>query len=86
MRVLALFDIDGTLLRTEGEAVQAMIDVGVRFFGDAFTFDGVPVAAPYTIPKYTHASPTQAQTQHIHTQAIYSPNAINSSSSTVDFQ
>jgi phosphoglycolate phosphatase-like HAD superfamily hydrolase len=44
MRVLALFDIDGTLLRTEGEAVQAMIDVGVRLFGDTFTFDGVPVA------------------------------------------
>lgn len=42
--LLALFDIDGTLLRTEGEAVQAMIDAGQRIFGERFSFDSVPVA------------------------------------------
>jgi len=39
--MLILFDIDGTLLLTQGAGVQAMGDAGRELFGDHFTFDGV---------------------------------------------
>lgn len=42
---LVLFDIDGTLLRTQGAGMKAMIDaLGELHPGRAFSFDGIPVA------------------------------------------
>jgi phosphoglycolate phosphatase len=42
--MLILFDIDGTLLRTEGAAVKAMRDAGQELFGQRFTTDGIEFA------------------------------------------
>jgi phosphoglycolate phosphatase-like HAD superfamily hydrolase len=42
--MLILFDIDGTLLRTDGAAVNAMRDAGRELFGEQFTLDGVEFA------------------------------------------
>jgi phosphoglycolate phosphatase-like HAD superfamily hydrolase len=42
--VLILFDIDGTLLRSEGAGVQAMQDAARELFGARFTFDGIEIA------------------------------------------
>lgn len=39
--MLILFDIDGTLLLTEGAGIAAMVDAGRELFGDHFTRDGV---------------------------------------------
>jgi phosphoglycolate phosphatase len=42
--MLILFDIDGTLLLTEGAGIRAMGDAGKELFGERFTFDGVEFA------------------------------------------
>ena len=39
--MLILFDIDGTLLLTQGAGVQAMLDSGRELWGERFTIDGV---------------------------------------------
>jgi phosphoglycolate phosphatase len=39
--MLILFDIDGTLLRTQGAGIKAMRDAGRELFGEHFTMDGV---------------------------------------------
>ncbi|HVP73047.1 MAG TPA: HAD hydrolase-like protein [Phycisphaerales bacterium] len=39
--MLILFDIDGTLLLTQGAGVQAMLDAGRELWGERFTIDGV---------------------------------------------
>lgn len=39
--MLILFDIDGTLLLTEGAGIAAMMDAGRELFGSHFTRDGV---------------------------------------------
>lgn len=40
---LVLFDIDGTLLRTNGAGVGGFVEAGVRIFGEAFSLDGLLV-------------------------------------------
>ena len=42
--MLILFDIDGTLLRTQGAGRLAMADAGRELFGQGFTLDGVDIA------------------------------------------
>ncbi len=39
--MLILFDIDGTLLLTQGAGVKAMLDAGRGLWGERFTIDGV---------------------------------------------
>jgi phosphoglycolate phosphatase len=39
--MLILFDIDGTILLTEGAGVHAMGDAGRELFGDQFTIEGI---------------------------------------------
>ena len=39
--MLILFDIDGTILLTQGAGVQAMRDAGRELWGEQFTIDGV---------------------------------------------
>jgi phosphoglycolate phosphatase-like HAD superfamily hydrolase len=39
--MLILFDIDGTLLLTQGAGIRAMEDAGRELFGEHFTIDGV---------------------------------------------
>ncbi len=39
--MLILFDIDGTILLTQGAGVKAMQDAGRELFGEHFTIDGV---------------------------------------------
>lgn len=41
IRMLILFDIDGTLLRTDGAGIRAMAEAGRELFGDTFTLDGI---------------------------------------------
>ncbi len=41
---LLLFDIDGTLLRSDGVGRGAMQSAAARLFGDSFSFQGVPFA------------------------------------------
>ena len=44
-RNLVLFDIDGTLLRTEGAGVAAMLRAFSRLHGErGFSFEGVEIA------------------------------------------
>jgi phosphoglycolate phosphatase-like HAD superfamily hydrolase len=42
--MLILFDIDGTLLRTEGAGIAAMADAGRELFGPELVADGIPIA------------------------------------------
>lgn len=42
--MVLFFDIDGTLLSTTGAGVAAMQIAARRRFGEAFSFDGIPVA------------------------------------------
>lgn len=42
--MLILFDIDGTLLRTEGLGMAAMVDAGRELFGETLEADGIPIA------------------------------------------
>ena len=42
-QVLAIFDIDGTLVRSEGAGLRAMQETGAHLFGDAFSLEGVAV-------------------------------------------
>lgn len=44
MRPLILFDIDATLLKTDGAGMSAMADAGRELFGPAFTSDGIDFA------------------------------------------
>ncbi len=44
LSMLVLFDIDGTLLATQGAGTSSMRDAARELFGDQFTFDGVEVA------------------------------------------
>lgn len=44
MPMLILFDIDGTLLSSEGVGRASMLAAGRELFGDHFTFDGVDVS------------------------------------------
>ena len=44
MRPLVLFDIDATLLKTDGAGVAAMGDAGRELFGPAFTTEGLDFA------------------------------------------
>lgn len=39
--MLVLWDIDGTLLTSEGIGARGIIDTGVELFGDTFTLDGI---------------------------------------------
>ena len=41
---LILFDIDGTMLRTERAGVASMLAAGRELFGEHFSFDGIEVA------------------------------------------
>lgn len=43
-KVLLLFDVDGTLIKTGGAGMRAMKQVGRELFGDRFSFDGVQVS------------------------------------------
>lgn len=43
-KVLLLFDIDGTLLKTTGAGIRAMRQTGAQLFGDAFDLDRVQVS------------------------------------------
>ncbi len=42
--MLILFDIDGTLLRSEGAGMAAMVDAGRAIFGADVSIEGIPVA------------------------------------------
>ena len=42
--MLILFDIDGTLLMTQGAGTRSMLAAARELYGDAFSFDGVEVA------------------------------------------
>lgn len=42
--MLILFDIDATLIRTEGAGIKAMVDAGSELFGPGFTAEGVAFA------------------------------------------
>jgi phosphoglycolate phosphatase len=42
--MLILFDIDGTLLRTEGAGIAAMLDAGRELYGPKLEADGIPIA------------------------------------------
>lgn len=42
--MLILFDIDATLLRTEGAGVRAMVEAGRELFGPRFSAEGVEVS------------------------------------------
>lgn len=42
--MLVLFDIDGTLLLTQGAGIAAMADAGRELYGDHFTVEGVEFA------------------------------------------
>lgn len=44
MRPLILFDIDATLLKTDGAGMAAMSDAGRELFGPGFTADGIDFA------------------------------------------
>ncbi len=44
MRPLVLFDIDATLLKTDGAGMAAMGDAGRELFGPTFTSDGIDFA------------------------------------------
>lgn len=44
MQALVLFDIDATLLKTDGAGVAAMGDAGRHLYGEAFTTDGLDFA------------------------------------------
>ena len=44
MRPLILFDIDATLLKTDGAGMTAMADAGRELFGPGFTSDGIDFA------------------------------------------
>lgn len=44
MSKLLLFDLDGTLVSTQGAGMRAMRLAGVEVFGEAFSFEGVHVA------------------------------------------
>lgn len=44
MHSLVLFDIDGTLLRTEGAGVGAMVSAGQELFGERFNAEGIDFA------------------------------------------
>lgn len=41
LHMLILFDIDGTILLTQGAGVAAMLDAGRELFGQHFTMDGI---------------------------------------------
>ncbi|MEE2908094.1 MAG: HAD family hydrolase [Planctomycetota bacterium] len=41
--LLVLFDIDGTLLRTNGAGIGGFVEAGVRVFGEDFSLDGMLV-------------------------------------------
>jgi len=42
--MLILFDVDGTLLLSQGAGMRAMLEAGRELFGDSFSFDGVEFA------------------------------------------
>ena len=42
--MLILFDVDGTLLLSQGAGMKAMIEAGRELFGDSFSFEGVEFA------------------------------------------
>ncbi len=42
--MLVLFDIDGTLLTTNGRGIEALVAAGRELFGETFTREGVDVA------------------------------------------
>jgi phosphoglycolate phosphatase len=44
MTKLLLFDIDGTLLSTQGAGMRAMRRAGIMVFGESFTFEGIEPA------------------------------------------
>lgn len=44
MSKLLLFDLDGTLVSTQGAGMRAMRRAGMEVFGEAFSFDGIHVA------------------------------------------
>ncbi|MGD9689363.1 MAG: HAD family hydrolase [Phycisphaerales bacterium] len=41
---LVLFDIDGTILRSEGAGIAAMVDAGRSLFGPRLSAEGIPIA------------------------------------------
>ena len=43
-QVLLLFDIDGTLIKTGGAGMRAMVSAAQLIFGKQFRFDGIQVA------------------------------------------
>ena len=42
--MLVLFDIDGTILRSQHIGVRAMTAAGQSLYGETFSLDGIPVA------------------------------------------
>ena len=44
MTKLVLFDLDGTLLSTQGAGMRAMARAGASLFGDGFHFEGISAA------------------------------------------
>jgi phosphoglycolate phosphatase len=75
-RTLVLFDIDGTLLRTEGVGVAAMLSALRRLHGDrGFSFDGMQIAGAldgllFAAMAERHGLPSD-DTAHDHFVATY---------------
>jgi phosphoglycolate phosphatase-like HAD superfamily hydrolase len=61
---LVLFDIDGTLLMTGGAGVRAMKAVGVRLFGETFTFEGVTFGGGLDPVLFAEAAAQSQLTDH----------------------
>ena len=75
-RHLVLFDIDGTLLRSEGVGIGAMLRAFTRIHGDrGFSFEGVEIAGAldgllFQRVMAHHGLPTD-EAAHAHFQRVY---------------
>ncbi len=61
---LLLFDIDGTLLRTNGAGRQAMCNAAAQLFGEAFTFDGISFGGRLDPAIFAEAAQRNALNDH----------------------
>ena len=65
--MLILFDIDRTLIETQGVGMGCLLDAGRSLFGDAFTVDGVPFGGrldPLIIADILAASGVEHTAEH----------------------
>lgn len=65
--MLTLFDIDGTLLLSEGAGMRALVAGGRSLFGDAFTSEGIEYAGridPLIVLDVLRANDVEPTTEH----------------------